>query len=98
MCYLSEVVEVVLLVDPVVSVAFIDAVDLRIDIADVDAITVIHHALEQLPSSTQRNVVNAETTVSASHNLFHGRTRQSYLYNGRLPWYNVVLTLSLIHI
>ena len=25
-------------------------------------------------------------------NLFHGRTRQSYLYNGRLPWYNVVLT------
>jgi len=24
--------------------------------------------------------------------LFHGRTRQSYLYNGCLPWYNVVLT------
>ena len=24
--------------------------------------------------------------------LFHGRTRQCYLYNGRPPWYNVVLT------
>ena len=29
---------------------------------------------------------------ASSSLLFHGHTRQSYLYNGRLPWYNVVLT------
>jgi len=40
--------------------AFIDAVDLRNDITDVDAFAVIHHTLEQLSPSTKRNVLMAK--------------------------------------
>ena len=37
------------------------------------------------------NTVRRTTTASLSH-LFHHRTRGSYVYNGCLEWYNVVLT------
>jgi len=30
--------------------------------------------------------------VAVNVTLFHRRTRASYVYNGRLAWYNVVLT------
>jgi len=29
---------------------------------------------------------------AVDHKLFHRRTRASYVYNGCLAWYNVVLT------
>ena len=38
------------------------------------------------------NVVNIHVGLQCTLPLFHGCTRQSYLYNGRLLWYNVVLT------
>ena len=59
--YLSEVVEVVFLIDPMITEAFVDAIDLCNDVADIRALAVIHHTLEQLSSSTKRrNVFTGE--------------------------------------
>jgi hypothetical protein len=60
--YLSEVVEVVLPVDPAVGWTLVVAVGLVTDVTDVRSVTVVEHSFEQLcPSHTSRNLVNGVT-------------------------------------
>jgi len=53
--YLSEVVEVVFLIHPTITGAFVVAVQPRNNVGDVGAVTVIHRTLEQLTRQAQNN-------------------------------------------
>jgi len=57
--HLSEIVEVVLLVHPVITQAFVDAIDLGNDVIYGRALAVVHHAFEQLThvSDTSNNIM-----------------------------------------
>ena len=46
----------------------------------------------QSPTTALLTAVNFGWPALAKHFLFHHRTRASYVYNGCLAWYNVVLT------
>ena len=54
-----------------------------------DTMPTARHRRSSSPGNPRASVASL---LYAHGHLFHGRTRQSYLYNVRLPWYNVVLS------
>ena len=70
---------------------------------------IMAHALTELFTQMRRSkdehvykvtmsYLEVQSQSFSTNLLFHRLTHTAYLYNGRLAWYNVVLTLSLIHI